>query len=206
MADDTPDTPLDDSSKDVAPASDQSGHAAPADNEDQSSGETVDDAAAAALAAALTAVNDLREESASESSATDGNNAISDTTNPMEGLLNDDGMISDDGVEDVADGTPLDLPVFTTSTEPEDIAGIDLLSQVTLNVRIELGRTRMLVEDVLRLNEGAVVELDKLAGDPVEIFVNDRRVARGEVLVLNDQFCVRISEIVSTEGSKADAG
>jgi flagellar motor switch protein FliN/FliY len=54
----------------------------------------------------------------------------------------------------------------------------------------------MYVEDVLRLNEGAVVELDKLAGDPVDVFVNDRRVARGEVLVLNDMFCVRINEVV----------
>jgi len=55
----------------------------------------------------------------------------------------------------------------------------------------------MLVEDVLRLSEGAVVELDKLAGDPVDVYVNDRHVARGEVLVLNDNFCVRINEILS---------
>ena len=57
------------------------------------------------------------------------------------------------------------------------------------------GRARMLVEDVLRLAEGSVVELDKLAGDPVDVFVNDRLVARGEVLVLNDNFCVRVNEI-----------
>lgn len=76
-------------------------------------------------------------------------------------------------------------------------AGIDLLSDVNLSVKIELGRTRMLVEDVLRLSEGAVVELDKLAGDPVDVFVNDRHIARGEVLVLNDNFCVRINEILT---------
>jgi len=63
--------------------------------------------------------------------------------------------------------------------------------------KIELGRSRMLVEDVLKLSEGAVVELDKLAGDPVDVFVNDRLVARGEVLVLNDNFCVRVNEIVA---------
>tara|TARA_R110002096_G_scaffold435816_4_gene663264 strand:- start:74871 stop:75476 length:606 start_codon:yes stop_codon:yes gene_type:complete len=73
---------------------------------------------------------------------------------------------------------------------------LELLSDVHMNVRIELGRTRMFVEDVLRLGDGAVVELDKLAGDPVDVFVNDRKVARGEVLVLNDSFCVRISEII----------
>ena len=75
--------------------------------------------------------------------------------------------------------------------------GIALIQDVDLRVKIELGRTRMLVEDVLALGSGSVVELDKLAGDPVDVFVNDRLIARGEVLILNDNFCVRISEIVS---------
>jgi flagellar motor switch protein FliN/FliY len=74
---------------------------------------------------------------------------------------------------------------------------IDLLKDVDLNVKIELGRTKMLIEDVLRLTEGSVVELDKLAGDPVDVFVNDQLIARGEVLVLNDNFCVRINEIIT---------
>lgn len=74
--------------------------------------------------------------------------------------------------------------------------GIDLLGDVDLDVSIELGRTEMLVEDVLRLQSGSVVELDKLAGDPVDVYVNGRLVARGEVLVLNDNFCIRVSEIV----------
>lgn len=80
---------------------------------------------------------------------------------------------------------------------PQSLTGIELLSDVDLHVTIELGRTQMLVEDVLKLNEGSVVELDKLAGDPVDIYVNQRLVARGEVLVLNDSFCIRISEIVA---------
>ncbi|HEY3244208.1 MAG TPA: flagellar motor switch protein FliN [Phycisphaerae bacterium] len=78
---------------------------------------------------------------------------------------------------------------------------IDLLRDVHLRVRIELGRTRMAVQDVLKLGEGSVVELDKLAGDPVDVYVNDRLVARGEVLVLNDSFCVRVSEIISPAGT-----
>jgi flagellar motor switch protein FliN/FliY len=57
----------------------------------------------------------------------------------------------------------------------------------------------MLVEEVLKLGEGSVVELDKLAGDPVDVYVNDRFIARGEVLVLNDNFCVRINEILSND-------
>lgn len=96
---------------------------------------------------------------------------------------------------DGSDDSGLNLPEFQPNESEHPVSGIDLLSKVNLNVRIELGRTRMLVEDVLRLNEGSVVELDKLAGDPVDVYVNDRHVACGEVLVLNDTFCVRISEI-----------
>ena len=76
---------------------------------------------------------------------------------------------------------------------------IDMLMDVTLNVRIELGRTRMSVEDILNMQSGSVVTLEKLAGDFVDVLVNDRLVARGEVLILNDRFCVRIAEIVSPE-------
>ena len=75
--------------------------------------------------------------------------------------------------------------------------GIDMLGDVDLDVTIELGRTEMLVEDVLRLAGGSIVELNKLAGDPVDVYVNGRLVARGEVLVLNDNFCIRVSEILA---------
>lgn len=89
------------------------------------------------------------------------------------------------------------LPSFQQVFQDAQASSIDLLRDVELNVKIELGRARMLVEDVLKLSEGSVVELDKLAGDPVDVFVNDRLVARGEVLVLNDNFCVRVNEIVA---------
>ena len=96
-----------------------------------------------------------------------------------------------------ADGAEFRLPDFQQVMQDAQVSSIDLLRDVDLNVKIELGRARMLVEDVLKLSEGSVVELDKLAGDPVDVFVNDRLVARGEVLVLNDNFCVRINEIVA---------
>jgi len=89
------------------------------------------------------------------------------------------------------------LPNFNEVLQDAQVSSIDLLRDVELNVKIELGRSRMLVEDVLKLGEGSVVELDKLAGDPVDVFVNNRLVARGEVLVLNDNFCVRVNEIVA---------
>jgi flagellar motor switch protein FliN/FliY len=96
-----------------------------------------------------------------------------------------------------ADAADFKLPNFQQVMQDAQVSSIDLLRDVELNVKIELGRARMLVEDVLKLSEGSVVELDKLAGDPVDLFVNDRLVARGEVLVLNDNFCVRVNEIVA---------
>ena len=95
------------------------------------------------------------------------------------------------------EAAPFDLPSFQQVIAEAQVSSIDLLRDVELNVKIELGRSRMFVEDVLKLGEGSVVELDKLAGDPVDVFVNDRLVARGEVLVLNDNFCVRVNEIVA---------
>ena len=72
----------------------------------------------------------------------------------------------------------------------------DLLLDVDLNVKIQVGKCQMLVEDILKLQPGSVVSLDKLAGDPVDILVNDRLVARGDVMVINDVFCVRVTEIL----------
>jgi flagellar motor switch protein FliN/FliY len=108
----------------------------------------------------------------------------------------EDPTTMDGGVPEVGAGD-FKLPDFQQVMQDAAASSIDLLRDVDLNVKIELGRSRMLVEDVLKLGEGSVVELDKLAGDPVDVFVNDRLVARGEVLVLNDNFCVRINEIVA---------
>jgi flagellar motor switch protein FliN/FliY len=92
---------------------------------------------------------------------------------------------------------PMNLPDFGNDAPATgDPAALALLRDVNLKVKVELGRTMMYVEDVLRLNENSIIELDKLAGDPVDIYVNDRPVARGEVLVVNDNFCVRVSEII----------
>jgi flagellar motor switch protein FliN/FliY len=95
------------------------------------------------------------------------------------------------------------LPDFNKVLDQVQASSIDMLRDVDLDVTIELGRSRMMVEDVLRLGEGCVVELDKLAGDPVDVYVNDRLVARGEVLVLNDNFCVRVNEIVNVPTPEA---
>ncbi|NQU20037.1 MAG: flagellar motor switch protein FliN [Candidatus Nealsonbacteria bacterium] len=89
------------------------------------------------------------------------------------------------------------LEEFGGAPASSETATIDLIRDVELDLKIELGRTHMYLEDVLRLRKGSVVPLDKLAGDPVDIYVNGRLIARGEVLVLNDNFCVRVAELIA---------
>lgn len=73
---------------------------------------------------------------------------------------------------------------------------IELLKDVTMTVHAELGKTRRLVRDIMRLQIGSVLELDKEAGEPVDILINNKRIARGEVVEIDGQYGVRISEII----------
>ena len=98
---------------------------------------------------------------------------------------------------ELAGSQPVHLPDFgDKGPSAADAVGRGWHEDHTLPVKIEWGRTQIAIEDVLRLTANSVVELDKAAGDPVDIYVNERHVARGEVLVLNENFCVRISEII----------
>jgi flagellar motor switch protein FliN/FliY len=85
-----------------------------------------------------------------------------------------------------------DLPVGENSARR-----LDLLLDVPLDLSVELGRSRMSIQDLLGLGPGSVIELDKVAGEPLDIYVNGRLVARGEAVVVNDKFGVRITDIVS---------
>ncbi|CAE7825882.1 fliN [Symbiodinium sp. CCMP2456] len=105
---------------------------------------------------------------------------------------------------DLPDGVqPFRLESFGGSPANTETATIELVRDVQLDLKIELGRTRMPLEDVLRLRRDAVVSLDKLAGDPVDVYVNGRLIARGEVLVLNDNFCVRVTELIVGDSAVA---
>ena len=96
-------------------------------------------------------------------------------------------------------GGPLTLPSLEAPGLDGAVQPLEMLMNVELNLRVELGRTLMTIEDVLKLKEGAVITLDKLAGDPLDILANGRLVAKGEILVLNDTFCIRITDIVTPE-------
>jgi flagellar motor switch protein FliN/FliY len=76
---------------------------------------------------------------------------------------------------------------------------LDMLLDLPLEVSVELGRTKLSIQELLSLGPGSVVELDKVAGEPLDILINDRLVARGEAVVVNDKFGVRITDIVSPQ-------
>ena len=74
---------------------------------------------------------------------------------------------------------------------------LDFVMDIPLTVTVELGRTSMPIEDLLQLSAGSVVEIEKLAGEPMEVLINNRLVARGEVVVVNEKFGVRLTDIIS---------
>ena len=79
--------------------------------------------------------------------------------------------------------------------EPQGEEGFELLLDVPLRVSVELGRTRLRIQELLELGQGAIVELDRLAGDAVDILVNGRPVAQGEIVVVNERFAVRVVSV-----------
>lgn len=80
------------------------------------------------------------------------------------------------------------------ATESTDL---DFILDIPLELSVELGKTKMLINDLLQLGQGSVIELNKLAGEPLEIFINRKLVARGEVVVVNEKFGVRLTDIIS---------
>jgi flagellar motor switch protein FliN/FliY len=109
-----------------------------------------------------------------------------------------------EGYGDVLGGTGSDASGGAASSLPPMGAelidqNLELLRDVNLQVKVELGRGKMYLRDILRLGQGSVVELERLAGDPLDIYVNDKVIARGEVLVLNENFCIRITQVFHPE-------
>jgi flagellar motor switch protein FliN len=80
---------------------------------------------------------------------------------------------------------------------PKSLLDLDFVLDIPLSLTVELGRNRMLISELLQLGQGSVVELTKLAGEPMDVYVNQRLIARGEVVVVNEKFGVRLTDIVS---------
>jgi len=101
----------------------------------------------------------------------------------------------------MADETPTPQDFPTADLKDNSVDGgarpIDFLLDVPLTLSVELGRSKMLVNELLQLGQGSVVELTKLVGEPLEVLANEKLIARGEVVVLNDKFAVRLTDILS---------
>lgn len=104
------------------------------------------------------------------------------------GSITEQGELSGHPAHDLGHGSQLDL------------SRMKLVLDVPLKVSVELGRTKLLVNDLLQLGQGSVIELDKMAGEPMEIYVNDKLVAMGEVVVVNEKFGVRLTDVMSGVG------
>jgi len=107
-----------------------------------------------------------------------------------------------DGIEE-DDEAAHDFPVLESA--PVSVSGhpLELLSDVELGVTVELGRTRMLLREILQLAPGSVIELDRAAGGPVDLLVNNTLVARGEVVVIDEEFGLRVTEVVGYDPNKS---
>ncbi len=79
----------------------------------------------------------------------------------------------------------------------KDMGNLDFILDIPLEVSVELGRAKMLISDLLQLGQGSVIELTKLAGEPLEIYVNQKLIARGEVVVVNEKFGIRMTDIIT---------
>jgi len=115
-------------------------------------------------------------------------------------------MKDDSAKEDFEEADDLgDIDAFDDSLDNEETTpvpsdktkNLDLILDIPLTVTVELGRSKMLINDLLQLGQGSVIELTKLAGEPLEVLVNQKLVARGEVVVVNEKFGVRLTDIVS---------
>jgi len=105
--------------------------------------------------------------------------------------------------ENEVNESPEEIPATPGATpdgDPDSAArSLDMLLDVPLQVTVELGRKKMRIGNLLALAKGSVVELDKVAGEPLDVRVNDQLVARGEAVVVNDKFGVRLTDVVSTK-------
>ena len=96
-----------------------------------------------------------------------------------------------------ADPKPASFPPLEGGAAGGTVKNLEFILDIPMQVSVQLGSSRMLIRDLLQLGQGSVIELDKLAGEPMEVFVNNKLVARGEVVVVNEKFGIRLTDVIS---------
>ncbi len=125
---------------------------------------------------------------------------MSDELNPDDFGLGSDFDDALNAASDEGSGDSVNSGVEDNRLSKTDFSKLKMILDVPLKVSVELGRTKMLINDLLQLGQGSVIELDKIAGEPMEILINDKLVAMGEVVVVNEKFGVRLTDVVSQFG------
>ena len=123
--------------------------------------------------------------------------AANDETNDQVNPLNNDIAENAETASSDAEQNP-ETPLAEANDAGEDSAvNMEFLLDIPLEVTVELGRTKMIINDMLKLGQGSVIELSKLAGESLEILANQKPIARGEVVVVNEKYGVRLTEVIS---------
>ncbi len=99
--------------------------------------------------------------------------------------------------EEIIDVNGAEFQPLQGQSQNGNSANLDMLMDLEMPINIELGRTRLTIKSILQLGQGSIIELDKLSGDPVDVYINDRKFAEGEVVVVDENFGVRVTEIIS---------
>jgi flagellar motor switch protein FliN/FliY len=101
-------------------------------------------------------------------------------------------------IKELLQSDPASGPKTAPPTDLKADRGLDFLYDIPLQISVEVGRSKILLRDLLKMGEGYVIELDKLAGEPLDLYVNSRLIARGEAVMVGDKFGIRLTDVVST--------
>jgi flagellar motor switch protein FliN/FliY len=105
--------------------------------------------------------------------------------------------MTDENMNNSADQIDAEKNAAAIAAAQQSDRNLNLILDIPLKVSVELGRTKMPVNELLKLTQGSVIELNKLAGEPMEVYVNDKLIARGEAVVVNEKFGVRLTDVIS---------
>ncbi len=131
---------------------------------------------------------------------------MDENSNSSVGLSDDDNFGWEDVKEELAQSqvktpkvevSPADFKEIPAGPKMDPQLDLDFILDIPLTLSVELGRCRMLISELLQLGQGSIIELVKLAGEPMDVYVNQRLIARGEVVVVNEKFGIRLTDIVS---------
>ncbi len=121
-------------------------------------------------------------------------------------MINDNARPDPEEIKELLDDEGMDTSTSEEASAPSDSSlsdassdrGLEFLYDVPLQISVEVGRSKILLKDLLKMGEGYVIELDKLAGDPLDLYVNSRLIAKGEAVMVGDKFGIRLTDVVNT--------